>query len=95
MGYLSNIILLGVILVNIVLIILFCLLDTKATKHNTKKIKIVGISLLSGTLIFDFLCMVGFIKYGVAENGAIFMLFVPLMVYFLYETIKELKENAR
>ena len=95
MEHLSEITLLSVIAVNIVSIILFCILDTKITKHNTKKILIAGICLLSFVLIFAFVCMLGFINYGVAKNGAVFVLFVPLAGYFLYETIKELKEAAR
>lgn len=95
MEHLSEITLLSVIAVNIVSIILFCFLDTRTHKHPKKKILIAGVCLLSAILIFDFVCMIGFIKNGVAENGSIFVLFVPLMGYFMYESINELRETAR
>ena len=90
MEHLSEITLLSVIAVNIVSILAFCFIDTKFKKKNM----IVGICLLAVILIFDFVCMASFIKYGVAENGAVFVLFVPLMGFFMYESVKELKETA-
>lgn len=95
MGYLSDITLLGVIGVNIISIFLFCTLASKVPKHHTKKKMIIEICLLAAILIFDFVCMAGFIKNGVAENGTIFVLFFPLVGYFMYENIKELRETAR
>lgn len=95
MEHLSELTLFGVIGVNIVSFLIFCFLETRVSKHFKKKNLILGICLLSVVLIFDFVCMAGFIKYGVAENGAIFTMFVPFMGYFLYDSIKELKETAR
>ena len=93
MEHLSEITLLGVIAVNIVSILFFCFIDAKTAQKSKKKNMIVGICLLTVILIFDVVCMASFIKYGVVENGAVFVLFVPLMGFFMYESVKELKET--
>lgn len=91
MEHLSEITLLGVIGVNIVAFFCFCAIDTKTSKNPKRKNSIAGALLLLAVLILDFGCMVSFVKNGVTENGVVFIPFVPLMGYFLYESIKEFK----
>lgn len=95
MEYLSDVALLCIVLVNLAVILLTCILSTGTAKHLKKKNMIATIVLLLINLIFDAVCLVGFVRCGMEENGAIFVLFFPLTGWLLYEAVKEVRTTRR
>ncbi|MGN1301554.1 MAG: hypothetical protein ACI4U9_03415 [Clostridia bacterium] len=94
MAYLEEIVLLCVVGVNIISLFAFCMSES-TMKHSQRKMIIRGIVFLLTIVFFDVVCMVGFAVKGSADNLKVFVLFFPLIGYYLYDSIKELTKKQR
>lgn len=91
MEYLSDAMLLGVVVLNIAIIIASCVVNTGTAKHPKKKNMMATVIMLSVNLILDVAFMAYFAMSNMAENGKVFILFLPLIGWLLYEDIKEFR----
>lgn len=95
MEHASDMALLLVVTVNVIVILATCILNTGTVKHK-KREKMTGIIiLLSINLFFDVVCQSIFVLSKVAENGKVFILFIPLTGYLLYDTIKDIRKMPK
>lgn len=76
--------------VNIAIIMLTGFLVGK--KRSQKRAKKTSVFLLIINLIFDVVCLIAFIQHDMIADAVVFALFLPLMVYLLYEAVKDLVE---
>lgn len=93
MGYISDVTLLCIVVVNIIIILASCLMDAGTEKHPKKKHMIAPIIMLSINLIFDIAVLAYFMLNAMSDNGKIFVLFIPLTGWILYENIKHAMES--
>ena len=88
MEYLSDVTSLCVVVVNIIIIISSCLLSISTEKHPIKKKMLANTIMLFVNLIFDIAILAYFMLNAMVENGKLFVLFLPLTGWLLYESIK-------
>lgn len=89
MEYFSDATLLCVVVVNIAIIIASCVMNSGSAKHH-KRIRIMAtVTMLLMSLIFDAASMAYFAMNNMAENGKVFVLFLPLIGMILYVSITD------
>lgn len=89
MEYLSDVALLVISLVNLAMVLATSVMTIRVTKHTRKNRIMAIIILLSFTLVFDVICLAIFVWHGLVDNCKIFVLYFPLVGYFLYDAIQE------
>lgn len=89
MENLNALTLFAVIIVNIILIMATCVLSTGTVLHPNKRNIVVDIVLLSINFIFDIVSLIWFLRNNMADNAVVFVLFLPLTGFLLFECIKE------
>lgn len=93
MDYRSEVMLLCVVAFNIAVIVITILLNTGYLKCSRKTLTIVTLIVLSLSTLLNLVFMVCFVVGGLFDNLKVYVLFLPLTCWLLFDAIKEARRK--
>lgn len=93
MDYHSDVMLLCVVVFNIAVILISFLLNTGFLKYSRKTLTIVTLIVLLLSILLNVVFMVCFVVGGLFDNLKVYVLFLPLTCWLLFDAIKEARRK--